>query len=459
MSAPVIDSRVDRALVAAAEDALRRAAAAGADHAEVCVESSRAFTVRVQNGQIDSLKHSGTRGLGLRVFVGGAEGFVSSTDLRPDSLDDLARRAVALARFSTPDEFNGVPSPAEAGEPVADLELFDPAVLEMPAERKIALALDLERIALAHDPRVTRSDSAGVSTHDGQFLVANSAGLVRGYSGTSVSAYVVALADDRDGRQQSGGYGVSKRWLGELPSAEKIGAEAARRAVSRLGARQVPTARVPVVMHPDIASAWIAEIYGALSGESLLKKSSWLTGRLGEQIGSPLVTLVDDGALPRGYGSSPVDGEGFATRRNVLIDRGRCAMFAYDAYHARRARTHSTGNGVRGYSSTPGVGYHNLYLERGTESPEAILARVERGFYMDDQGSYGFNDVTGDYSFQAQGHWIENGVKVFPVEGVTVASNSLDMLRHVAAVGDDLEFDGSVASPTLLISEMTVSGS
>jgi PmbA protein len=244
-----------------------------------------------------------------------------------------------------------------------------------------------------------------------------------------------------------------------MPPPEKIAAEAARRAVERLGARPVPTARVPVIMHPDIAAGWIGEMYDAFSGESVLKRSSWLSEKLGAEIASPLVTLVDDGTLRRGYGSSPVDGEGIATRRNVLIDRGRCAMFAYDAYWARRANTRSTGSGTRGYSSTPGIGFHNLYLEKGAESPEAILARVDRGFYMDDQGSYGFNEVTGDYSFQAQGHWIEKGVKVFPVEGVTVASNSLDMLRNVVAVGNDLDFDGSVTSPTLLIAEMTVSGS
>lgn len=458
MSATVLDERVDRSLLTLAEQALSCARAAGAEHADACVEASRAFRVKVQDGRIDSLKQSGTRGLGLRVLVGGAEGFVSSTDLSSGSLEDLARHAVALARLSSPDECKAVPGVEEAGSPPEDLALFDPVVPEMTADAKIALALEIERIALAHDPRIQRSDTAGVSTHAGQFVIANSSGLARGYAGTGVSAYVVALADDRGGKQQSGGYGVAKRWLGEMPAAERIAREAARRAVSRIGASPVPTARVPVVMHPDIAASWIAEVYGAFSGESVIKRSSWLSEKLGGSIASPLVTLVDDGAMPRAYGSSPVDGEGIATRRNLLIDRGRCAMFAYDTYYARRARTRTTGNGVRGYASTPGIGFHNLFVERGSESPEAILAKVDRGFYMDDQGSYGFNDVTGDYSFQAQGHWIEKGVKVRPVEGVTVASNSLDMLRNVVAVGNDLEFEGSVACPTLLIAEMTVSG-
>jgi len=460
MSAGIVaDERVDRALFDVAEAVLDRARRAGADHAEACLESARSFQVKVQGGAIETLKQSATRGLGLRVFVGGAEGFVSSTDLRPESLDDLARRAVELARFSTPDEWNAVVSTAEAGEPAADLAIFDPAVAGMPAPQRIALALELERLALSADPRIRRTDSVGVSTRDGQFVLANSMGLRRGYSETSIGAHVVALADDGDGKQQSGGYGRSHRFLADLPSPETIAAEAVRRALGRLGARSVPTARVPVILHPDIAGAWIAEMFDAFSGENVIKKSSWLSEKLGETIASPLVTLVDDGLLLRGYGSSPVDGDGVACQKNCLIDRGRCAMFVYDAYHARRAGTRSTGNAARGYSSTPGIGTGNLYVEAGTESPEAILRKVDRGFLMDDQGSFGFNSVTGDYSFQAQGQWIEKGERVHAVEGVTVASTSLEMLKNVAAVGNDLVFDGSVASPTLLISEMTVSGS
>jgi PmbA protein len=352
-----------------------------------------------------------------------------------------------------------LPAPEADAGPVDALALFDPELAELSADRKIEMALALERLTLAHDSRVTRTDAVGVSSNDGRVIIANSNGLLRSWTATAISLFSVALADDRDGRQQTGGYGVSKRRLAELPSVESIAAEAARRAVSRLGARSVPSARVPVVMHPDIASAWISEMYEAFSGEAVLKQSSWLTEKMGEAIASPLVTLVDDGRLRAGVGTSPYDGEGVPTRRNVLIDAGKLAMFAYDTYSARRAGTRSTGNAVRSYGSVPGIGYHNLHLVAGETKPEAILARIDRGFYMDDQGSFGFNDVTGDYSYQAAGFWIEKGEKAYPVEGVTVASTSLDMLRNVTAIGDDLVFDDHVASPTILIAEMTVSGS
>ena len=442
------------------EQALERARAHGAQVADACAESSRAFTVRVHGGTVDSLKQSGTLGLGVRAIVGGAVGFASGTDLSAGGLDDLARRAVELARFGTPDEANGAPLPAETGDAFTEeLELFDPAALELPLERKIEMALELERLTLAADRRVSRSDGASVSSAGGAFAIANTHGVARAWEGTTVSAWVVALADDRDGRQQTGAEGMSVRHLADLASLPSMAQSAARRAVQRIGARSVPSARVPVVMHPEIAGAWLAEMADAWSGESVLKQSSWLTGRLGEQLAPPLVTLVDDATLARRVGSSPYDAEGARARRNVLLEKGRLAMFMYDHYHARRASVPGTANGLRGWSSTPGIGFHNLYMEPGADSPEALLRKVDRGFYYDDQGSFGFNPVTGDYSFQAQGYWIEKGEKAYPVDGVTVAGNSLDMLRAIAAVGNDLEWRSSVACPTLLIGEMTVSGS
>jgi len=446
-------------LLAYAAQALERAKAAGADDADACLESSRAFTASVLGGRVETLQQSGTLGLGVRVIVGGAVGFCSGTDLTPEGIDDLARRAVALAGYATPDEANGVPDPAQAGTAApTDLQLFDPGAAGLDADRKIEMALALERAALEADPRIRRTDGATVSSSSGAFAIANSRGVARAWDGTRVSAWVVALADEGEGRQQTGVYGMAKRHLADVAPMESIGREAARRALARLGARRVPTAKVPVVMSPEIAAAWIAEMCDAFTGESVLKQSSWLTGRRGQAVASPLVTLVDDGTLVRGLGSSPYDCEGVAARRNVLVDAGRCARFVYDLYHSRRTGAALTGSGVRGFASTPGIGFHNLFVEPGTSSPEAILASVDRGFWYDDSGSYGFNPVTGDYSFQAQGWWIEKGEKAFPVEGVTVAGNSLEMLKAVAAVGNDLEFRTSVACPTLLIGEMTVSG-
>lgn len=459
MTAPVSSrpALTAEALEAIAVDAVARARRAGADEAEACLESHRAFTVRVHGGAIETLKQSATHGLGLRVIVGRRVGFVSSNDVRPATLDDIARRAVALAGFATADEANGFAAPEGPEEP-PELGLVDEAVRGLSTERKIEMALTLERVALGYDPRIRRTDGALVSSHDGHVAIANSLGLARSWSATAARAWVIALADDRDGKQQTGYYGRVKRRLDELGDLEAIAREAGRRAVSRIGARPVPTARVPVILHPDIAAAWIAEMHAAFCGDTHVRGTSWLSGRLGQEIASARFTLVDDGRLGGAVGSEPWDGEGVPTRRNPLIDRGRFATILYDTYHARRAGARSTGSATRSYSSVPSIGHHNLIVEPGPDSPEAILASVDRGFFMEDQGSFGFNEVTGDYSYQAQGFWVERGEKRFPVDGVTVASNSLAMLKGVRAVGNDLELDGSVASPTLLIEEMTVSG-
>lgn len=459
MTAPATPMPETAELEALAARAVEAARQAGAHEAEAVTGANRAFAVSVHDGRVETVKQSGSRALGLRVIVERRVGFVSSTDLRPEAIADLARRAVALARFSSPDEANQLPLAEEvAGDDPGDLRLHDAAVTALPADTKVEWCLELERAALGADPRIRRCDGVSVSTREGASALANSAGVVRSSAGTSISAWVVALADDGAGKQQTGVYGNSRRRVADLESMEAIAREAARRAVARIGARPVPTAKVPVVMHPDIAASWIGEMYDAFTGEAVIKKSSWLTGRLGETIAAPAVTLVDDGRMPAGLGTAAWDGEGVPTRRNVLIERGVCAMYEYDVYHARRAGTRTTGNAVRGAGSVPGIGCHNLYVAPGRQTPDQILAQVSRGFYFDDQGSYGFNSVTGDYSFQAQGFWIENGVKTHPVEGVTVAGTSLEMLKRIVAIGNDLRWNSSVACPTLLIEEMTLSG-
>ena len=438
-----------------AVDLARRA---GADEAEAYVENVRALSVRVNMGTVETVKHSTLHGLGLRVIVDRKVGFVSTNDLRDETVADLARRAVALGRHATADPANGLlnEAPPVPGDDLLGID--DPAIAELGAQWHIERALAMERIALDLDPRIQRTDGCSASSRRGDFVLVNSHGVERSGSGTSISAYVVPLAADAGGKQRSGGYGMSKRRLADLAAPESIAREAVKRAVDMIGARPVDAARVPVVMHPDIASAWLSDIFDAFSGEAVIKKESWLTDKLGERIASPLVTLVDDGTMPHGLGTESCDDEGVPCRRNVLVERGVCAMYAYDIYNANRAGLPPTGNANRGYSSLPGIGYRNLYLEPGTSTLEEILRSVERGFYMTDQGAFGYNEVTGDYSYQAAGFWIEKGHIAFPVDGITVASTSPEMLKNVVMVGNDLCFDDTASSPTIKVAEMTLGG-
>jgi PmbA protein len=445
---------------AVAERVVDLARRAGAFASDVYLEEGREFRADVLEGKPENVKQARTRGLGLRVIVDGRVAAVYTSDLREKSLSDLSARAVALARQSSPDEFAGLPdgklAATHSGE---ELALYDEAVVRLSADEKIAMALEMERVARAYDKRILRLDGCTAVTREGSATLASSNGGVLSFRGTGISLLCNPLADEGDGKQQSGYYGASARSLAAVETPEQVAREGARRAVERIGARPVPTQKVPVILHPDIAASWISNFFEAFSGEDVFKETSYLTGKLGQAIAAERVTLVDDGLLRGGVATAPFDGEGQPTRRNVLIDKGVCRTFVYDSYWARKAKARSTGNAVRSYTSVPGIGHRNLYLENGDTSPEEIRRSVDRGFYMVDQGAFGYNPTTGNYSYQAAGFWIEKGEIAFPVQEITVASNTLEMLARVVRVGNDLKFNGAVNSPTLLIAEMTISGS
>lgn len=442
----------------AAEDAVRFARKAGSGAADAIVEANTEFRCDVLKDRVEKLKQAQQRGLGLRVIVDRCTAVVYTSDLRKASLENLAARGVALARQSTPDEFAGLPEDP-LPKPGDTLGLYDEAIVSLPVENKIAMALEMERIALGYDPRIKRTDDCRLSTNVGSTHLASSHGGSTWYRGTSMFLYVNPLAEDTAERQQSGAYFTGATALSRCESPEQVAREAGRRAMARIGARPVTTQKVPVILHPDIAANWLQNFYGALSGESVFKKTSYLTEKLGATIASPLVTVVDDGSMKGGLGSAPFDGEGVATRRNVLIDKGVCKQFVYDTYWARKAGAKSTGSAGRNYTGAPFIANHDLYIENGTTPPEEIIKGLDRGFYMVDQGAFGYTPPTGNYSYQAAGFWIEKGAIAYPVQDITAASNTLDMLANVTKVGNDLRFTGgSVNAPTLLIAEMTLSG-
>jgi PmbA protein len=442
----------------AAEAAVGFALKAGAKEADALVESGSQFRVDVLSGDIENLKQAQTRGLGLRVFVDKRTALVYTSDLREGALKDLAGRAVELARKAQADEHAGLPGTPPATSASAEaLHIFDPAVVALTPEKKIEWAKAMEKAALGVDGRIKRCDGCTLQSGIGETVYASSLGKSQTYRNTQIGGYVNPLADDGD-KQQSGGYGEFQTHLDRLAAPESIGQEAGRRAIEKVGARGVPTQKVPVIMHPDIAANWIQNFFNAFSGEQAFKKVSYLTEKLGQPIASTMVTLVDDGTLSHGVGTSPFDGEGIPTQQNVLIQDGVMKKFVYNSYWARKAGAKSTGNATRGYQGAPGIGSRNLYLKAGTSTPAEILASVDRGFFMVDSGAFGYNQTTGAYSYQAAGFWVEGGKKAFPVQEITVASTTLDMLKNVVMIGNDLKFNGNVNAPTIKIAEMTISG-
>jgi len=262
---------------------------------------------------------------------------------------------------------------------------------------------------------------------------------------------------------QRDGWWSSARRLADLESPESIGQEAARRALRRLGARRVPTQRVPIVFAPETARSLIGSLFEAVSGDAIWRCASFLAGMLGERIAAPALTLIDDNTmlLPSGmggFGTSPFDGEGLPARRTLVVEDGVLQSYLLNTYTARKLGMKSTHNASRGLAGAPGIGCGNLYLEPGTLTPEQIIAELPAGLYVTSLMGFGVNVVTGDYSRGATGLWIENGALTHAVEEVTIAGNLAEMLMNLTAIGNDLEFRGAIASPTLRIDGMTIAG-
>jgi len=447
-----------------AVDVVAMAKKAGASDAEAVAREGDEFSVTVRMGQVETLQESGSRGLGLRVFLGQRSASASTSDLSADGLRQLVEGAMDLAKITEEDSFNGLPEAEEFGSLSGDLHLFASDVYSLPGEERIAWARRAEAAALEADPRITNSDGGSFDAATGRKVLANSRGFLGGYRSSSASVSAAPLARDENGSMQRDGWWSSARRLGDLDSPESIGKEAARRALRRLGARRVPTQTVPIVFAPEVARSLIGSLFEAASGDSIWRGASFLAGKLEQPIAAANITLIDDNTmlLPSGmggFGTSPFDGEGLPSRRTVVVEDGVLRTYLLNTYSARKLGMKSTHNATRGLAGAPGIGCGNLFLKPGTQTPEQIIASVPRGLYVTSLMGFGVNVVTGDYSRGAAGLWIENGELTHAVEEVTIAGNLAEMLMNITAIGNDLVFRGAVASPTLRIDGMMIAGS
>ena len=463
---PEIAAQTDQAtldLESLTADVVALALKAGASDAEAVVREGDEFSVNVRMGEVETLKESGSRGLGLRVFLGTRSASTSTSDFTADGIRQLVEGAVALAKVTEEDPFTGLPEASEFGAVPGDLHLYYEDVYSLAGPERIEWARRCEAAALAADPRITNSDGGSFDAATGRKVMANSRGFLGGYRTSYAGVSAAPLAMDANGQMQRDGWWSGARRMADLDSPESVGQEAARRALRRLGARKVPTQRVPIVFAPEVARSLIGSLFEAASGDSIWRHASFLAGKLGAQIAAPSLTIVDDNAmlLPNGtggFGSSPFDGEGLPSRRTVVLKDGVLQTYLLNSYSARKLGLKSTHNASRGLAGTPGIGCGNLYLEPGQLTPEEILAGVPSGLYVTSLMGFGTNIVTGDYSRGATGLWIENGQLTHAVEEVTIAGNLAGMLMNVTAIGNDLVFRGSVASPTLRIDGMTIAG-
>jgi PmbA protein len=440
-----------------AADVVRRCMRRGATAAEVVVRDETEFSCTVRLGEVETLTEADAKVLGLRAFLDGRQASVSTSDFSDAAIDDLVAEAVALARATSVDESADLPDAALMATDSPDLELYDEALAALSADAKIEMALRCEQAARDADPRIVNFDRGGISTGVGKRVFANSLGFAGEYRSTMVSLAAVPVAKDGEQMQRDYWWDV-RRNLADLEPPESIGRRAAERTLRRLGARKIESCEVPVVFEPSVSRDLLSTIFQAVSGESVYRKASFLADRIGERVASPRLTVVDDGRMARGVGSRPFDGEGLATRRTVVVSEGVLESYLLNTYTGRKLAMPSTGNAARSVVGAPGVGPGNLFIEPGSASPAEILGSLDRAVLVTELIGFGVNVVNGDYSRGAAGMWIERGEVTFPVEEVTIAGNLKDMLRNLEAVGNDLEFRGQAAAPTLLVGRMAVSG-
>ena len=435
--------------------------ASGGEAVEAYAAESRRTSVRARGGAVESLTFAESRGAGVRVIVDGRLGYAYAADPSPADMRDLVAGARENAAFAEPDEHHALPAGGDGrAEPIP--ALFREAAAAMPADRKVAVALDLERQAVSVDPRVRKVEGVGFGDSVSRVALASTSGLADEYQRTDAWCSVSSLAVGGDETQTGFGFRLGHE-LDDL-ELEACAAEAADRAARLLGAAKPPTARVAVVLDPYVAVSFLGVLAGALSAESVQKGRSLFAPLVSQAVGSDLVWLVDDGRLLEGPGAAPFDDEGVPTGRTVLIDGGVLEGFLHNTYTARRQGNGaaSTGNAGRGgYRTPPGVAPTNLYLEAPDGvPPDEILRRAEGGVYVQEVSGVhsGASSITGEFSVGATGLRIAGGAVEEPLREMTIASTLPEMLRAVTAVGNDRRFFGGAGSPTVLVGEMTVAG-
>ena len=441
-----------------ATDVVGRAMKGGASAAECVVREGDEFSTSVRLGQVETLKESGSRAIGVRVFFGQRAASTYSSDFSAAGIERMLKSALELAKICSEDPHAGIPAAENLGSLPGDLHLYFEDVYSLPGPERIEYARRAEKAALDVDPRLKNSDGGSFDAATGRKVLANSHGFVGEYRRSYCSVSAVPIAQDENGGMQRDYWYAVARSFAKLDSPEEVGREAARRTLRRLGARRVKTAQVPVVLDPMVATSMLEHIFEGVNGDSVYRGASFLAGKLGEQIAGANVTVVDDGTMPGGFGTTPFDGEGIPTRRTVVIEKGILNSYLLNTYTGKKLNLETTANASRGLAGTPGISPGNYFLQAGSKTPGQIIGDIKDGLYITEFLGHGANLVTGDYSRGASGMWIVNGELAFPVEEITVAGNLKEIFNNISEIGSDLEFRGSVASPTIRIDGLTVGG-
>ena len=434
------------------EDIVKKAIAKGCDSAEVYLRNSSGISVEAKGGKVEALEASRDFGLALKVIKGKKLGFSFTTT--PDGIGRTIDEAVEGSAWTGDDEYIGIPDCLKP----QDVLVFDPAIKNIDEKDVINEALLLESTALSFDERIKKVRKAEVSAGSGTTTIANSNGINITYDSTYYSAHVTTLGSDNGDSQMGWEYAGSRR-RSDI-DIKAVGEGSAKRALELLGSKKMSAVKVPVILTPSVAIEFLEILSSSISAEAVQKQRSFLAGKTGQTIISPLIDLVDDGTRQWGTGTSPVDGEGVPSKNKIIVEKGVLKGYIHNTYTARKDGVSSTGNAARGSAKgLPGVGVTNFYISTmGDSSEQGLITSMKKGIVvLSAMGVHTANPVSGDFSVGISGLWVENGEIQYPIKEAIVSGNILEMFKKVEAVGDNLTFYGSAGSPSLLVGDMDIS--
>ena len=434
------------ALRALAQTVLDHAASKGATACEVDVSEGFGQSVSVRRQEVETIEYNRDKGLGVSVYIGQRRGHASSSDFSPAAVRASVEAALSIARFTAEDDCAGLPDAKLLATQGMDLDLFHP--WDISVEDAIQLARRCEQAAFDVSPMVKNSEGATVSAQQSQFVSANSLGFMGGFATSRHYVSCSVIAGEGEDMQRDDWY-ATRRNADEFPDAARIGDYAARRALARLGARKLKTRKCPVIFEAPLAAGLIGSFVHAISGGSLYRKTSFLLDSLGQQIFPDFVQISERPHIRGAFASSPFDDDGVATHDREVVKNGVLQGYFLSTYSARKLGMVTTGNAG---------GSHNLLVQSGRHDLNGLLREMGSGLLVTELLGQGVNYVTGDYSRGAAGYWVENGEIAYPVEEITIAGNLREMLRGIAAIGNDIEVRGSKQVGSMLVERMTIAG-
>ncbi|NLS53233.1 metalloprotease PmbA [Hafnia alvei] len=418
----------------------------GADAAEVAVTKTTGISISTRFGEVENVEFNSDGALGITVYHQQRKGSASSTDLSPDAIARTVQAALDIARYTSPDPFAGPADKELLAFDAPDLDLFHPA--ELDAERGIELAARAEQASLQFDPRITNTEGGSFNSHYGIKVFGNSHGMLQSYSSSRHSLSSCVIAEHEGDMERDYAYTIA-RDINDLKTPEWVGEECARRTLSRLAPRRLPTMEAPIMFAAEVATGLFGHLVGAISGSSVYRKSTFLLDSLGKQILPEWLTINEQPHLLKGMASTPFDSEGVRTVERNIVENGVLQTWLMTSYSARKLGMQSTGHAG---------GIHNWRIAGQGLGFEDMLKKMGTGFLVTELMGQGVSGVTGDYSRGAAGFWVENGEIQYPVSEVTIAGNLKDMWSNLVTMGDDIELRSNIQCGSALLEAMKIAG-